>query len=141
MAAGLLTKEAKPLLEKGLRALSHAPGYPSSGRVTPISSVLAARYPERAAIGGAPRRPERSCSRPTAAGVTVATRDRNISDAALAVKNTSDRLVVAVEVGAGIQVTGLVNECGLVGDVDWDRLLEVDRSLTLAVHRLNAVGR
>ena len=37
-------------------------------------------------------------------------------------------------------MSGVVNEGGLIGDVDRDRILEVDRPLALAIHRLNAVS-
>ena len=59
----------------------------------------------------------------------VVSRDRGVGDAAVAVQDVEQVAVEAVDVRAGLRLAGVVGERGLVGDVDRDRMLEVDGAL------------
>src|ERR1044071_8996759 len=93
--------------EARLRAL------PEAATAATPSPAAAERRRRAVAFVIVTRRTGRDRARPAAAaGVAVAAPHRHIGDAALGVQDAGDFLVVAVEVGARLQVAGVVGERG-----------------------------
>ena len=111
-----------------------SPESQSSSR-RPRSCSRAACWREVAGVRAARRRRHHRL-----AARVVVPRDRGVGVAAVAVQDVQQVAVEAVDVGAGLRLAGVVGERGLIGDVDRDRMLEVDGALARAVHRADARG-